>query len=67
MSGPQGWQACEDRRFKSKQAKERILDRKAAEILGKDKAHWADLYKLKATAYLAATEMEDSFEVRESA
>ena len=46
MSGPQGWQACEDRRFKSKQAKERILDRKAAEILGKDKAHWADLYKL---------------------
>lgn len=67
MSGPQGWQACEDRRFKSKQAKERILDRKAAEILGKDKAHWADLYKLKDTAYLAATEMEDSFEVRESA
>lgn len=46
MSGPQGWQACEDRRFKSKQAKERILDRKAAEILGKDKAHWADLYNL---------------------
>lgn len=46
MSGPQGWQACEDRRFKSKQAKERILDRKAAEILGKDKAHWADLYRL---------------------
>ena len=46
MSGPNGWQACEDRRFKSKQAKERILDRKAAEILGKDKAHWADLYKL---------------------
>ena len=67
MSGPQGWQACEDRRFKSKQAKERILDRKAAEILGKDKAHWADLYKLKDTAYLAATEIEDSFEVRESA
>lgn len=41
-----GWQECRDKEWTSTQEVEGVLDRKAAEILGKRKARWSDLYSL---------------------
>ena len=41
-----GWQECRDKEWTSTQEVEGILDKKAAEILGKRKARWSDLYAL---------------------
>lgn len=41
-----GWQECRDKEWTSTQEVEGILNKKAAEILGKRKARWSDLYAL---------------------
>lgn len=59
-----GWQECRDKEFTSTQEVEGILDKKAAEILGKRKARWSDLYALTRKG-AASCDWQDGGEMRE--
>ncbi len=59
-----GWQECRDREWTSTQEVEGILDKKAAEILGKRKARWSDLYALTNKA-AGSCEWWDGGQIRE--
>lgn len=59
-----GWQECREREWTSTQEVEGILDKKAAEILGKRKARWSDLYALTNKA-AGSCEWWDGGQIRE--
>lgn len=59
-----GWQECRDREWTSTQEVEGILNKKAAEILGKRKARWSDLYALTNKA-AGSCEWWDGGQIRE--
>lgn len=59
-----GWQECRDKEWTSTQEVEGILDKKAAEILGKRKARWSDLYALTNKA-AGSCEWWDGGQIRE--
>ena len=59
-----GWQECRDKEFTSTQEVEGILDKKAAEILGKRKARWSDLYGLTRKG-AGSCDWQDGGEMRE--
>lgn len=59
-----GWQECRDKEWTSIQEVEGILDKKAAEILGKRRARWSDLYAL-TTKAAGSCDWWDGGEIRE--
>ncbi len=59
-----GWQECRDKEWTSTQEVEGILDKKAAEILGKRKTRWSDLYALTNKA-AGSCEWWDGGQIRE--
>lgn len=59
-----GWQECRDKEWISTQEVEGILNKKAAEILGKRNARWSDLYALTRKA-AGSCDWWDGGEIRE--